>query len=128
MAFRKRKPGVVVDDSKTRLDGMIQIDNAQGVTVNYGSLANPLTKAEMKSAIQKLEDDISSYNQLLDEADTLLNGIVEKEAELNVLYTRVLKGAVAQFGPDSNEVEVLGGTRQSERKSPVRKNTDQPPA
>ncbi len=128
MAFRKRKPGVVVDDAKLRLDGMKGIDTANLITVNYGSVAQPLTQTDMTAQITLIEDDISDYNQMLENATVMLNKIQEAEKKLKVMYTRVLKGAIAQFGPDSSEVEVLGGTRTSERKKPVKKKTTPPVA
>ena len=125
MAFKKRKPGVVIDNAKLRLDGMKQIDIHLGLTVNYGSLANVLTKTEMSDKITDIEKNISDYNVMLEDATALLNEIVKGERQLDELYTRVLKGAVAQFGSNSDEVEVLGGTRISERKPPKKKT---PPA
>jgi hypothetical protein len=34
---------------------------------------------------------------------------------------RILSAVEAQYGPDSSEYEMVGGTRKSERKSPRRK-------
>ncbi len=120
MAFRNRRPGVVVDKASVRLDGMKQIDAALMTVVNYGSIANILTKTEVENQITGIMTLISDYNQLLETATTKLNTLKQKEQELQRMYTRVLKGAIAQFGVDSSEVEVLGGTRLSERKSPVK--------
>ena len=44
-----------------------------------------------------------------------------EESELNDWTRRVLSAVVAQYGPDSSEYEMVGGTRKSERKKPVRK-------
>lgn len=121
MGYRERKPGVIVDAAKIRLDGMKLIDNGMGTTINYGSVANPLTQADMTTQISLLESKVSEYNQLLEHATGLQNEITEGGAKLVKMYVRVLKGAVAQFGDDSSEMEVLGGTRASERKKPVKK-------
>ena len=126
MAFKNRKPGVVVDDAKVRLDGMKGIDIANTTTINYGSIIKPLTQTDMNAQITLIEKAISNYNQLLENATAMLNTIKEAEAKLDTMYTRVLKGAIAQFGPDSSEVEVLGGTRTSERKKPVKKPVIKP--
>jgi hypothetical protein len=40
---------------------------------------------------------------------------------------RVLSAVEAQFGPDSSEYEMVGGTRKSERKRPTRKGGASPP-
>ena len=121
MAFKNRKPGVVVDSAKVRLDGMRQIDKDLGATVNYGSVANSLTQNDVDTQIVAIEKQISEYNQLLEKATATLNNINTDEVKLDEMYMRILKGAVAQFGSNSNEVEVLGGTRFSERKPTVRK-------
>jgi hypothetical protein len=121
MGYRERKPGVVVDGAKVRLDGMKTIDTNLGATVNYGSPTDKITQAEMTDLISKVEDMISDYNQTLEKASDELNDLVDAEKKLKKMSLRVLKGAVAQFGDDSSQVEVLGGVRVSERKKPVRK-------
>ena len=44
-----------------------------------------------------------------------------EESELNDWNRRVLSAVEAQFGPDSSEYEMVGGTRKSERKKPSKK-------
>ena len=44
-----------------------------------------------------------------------------EESELNDWNRRVLSAVEAQYGPDSSEYEMVGGTRKSERKKGTRK-------
>ena len=46
-----------------------------------------------------------------------------EESELNDWNRRVLSAVEAQFGPDSSEYEMVGGTRKSERKKPSKKDS-----
>jgi hypothetical protein len=64
---------------------------------------------------------IAEYNGMLSRLDQLLNDLQADERELRTENARMLAGIGAQFGPDSSEYEQAGGTRQSERKRPVRK-------
>jgi hypothetical protein len=50
-----------------------------------------------------------------------------KEAELQDWNRRILSAVEAQFGPDSSEYEMVGGTRKSERKKPTRKPSGSTP-
>ena len=45
-----------------------------------------------------------------------------EESELNDWNRRVLSAVEAQFGPDSSEYEMVGGTRKSERKKPTKQS------
>lgn len=45
------------------------------------------------------------------------NNLVKEEVALRYLSTRILSSAIGKFGPDSNEVETLGGIRTSDSKT-----------
>ena len=115
MAFKKREKSATVDAAQTRLAAMKAIDQAQGAVVNYGTAKLPCTSTTVGAQSVKIEADIEKYNGLLAQADELGNSISQAEKVLNDDLSRVLMGARAQFGLDSNEVEQLGGTRKSER-------------
>ena len=55
--------------------------------------------------------------------DTARDNAVAKEWEFHNLMLRVKDQVIAQFGPDSNEVQALGLKKTSERKPPTRKKT-----
>ena len=52
------------------------------------------------------------------------NDLETAEIALRDKNKRALSAVEAQFGSDSSEYEQVGGTRQSERKRPVRKAKD----
>ena len=55
--------------------------------------------------------------------DTARDNAVAKEWAFHNLMLRVKDQVIAQFGPDSNEVQALGLKKTSERKSPQRKKS-----
>ena len=125
MAFRKKEKSNAVDAAQTRLAAMKEIDKAQGAPVNYGTDKEPCTAATLDLQIQAVLSNIEKYNGLLAQADEVGNLIEGGETGLNENSARVLLSAQGKFGRDSNEVEQLGGTRQSER---ARKTTTATPA
>jgi hypothetical protein len=64
---------------------------------------------------------MNDYNTKLEEADLIGNTIAESETVLSDMYTAILSGAKSRFGLDSDEVKILGGTRKSGRKKPLKK-------
>lgn len=121
MAFRKRKQPRIVSQSEVRLSAMEKIDETTGRTVDYGGAGRSLTQKEMDEQINLCEKSNNAYNKNLEAADKSLNEVLTAEEKLKAMYSEVLKGAVSEFGQDSSEVEMLGGTRKSERRRPVRK-------
>lgn len=108
MARAKRK-SAVLETARRRLAGLKSIKPAP----NYGPL---LTEAILKQKADALDARLSSYNQMLSEADTELNGIEADEDEMTDYNRRFLSATEGQYGPDSSEYEAMGGTRTSDRK------------
>lgn len=123
MSYRRKISEKTLDLAKTRYSAMEQIDVMQGREINYGGEQNPLNKAVFLRQISVLEDAIKEYNQFLEQADVKRNRVLEAKRNLALMHSGLLKGAVAEFGADADEVEMLGGTRISERKRPVRKKS-----
>ena len=65
--------------------------------------------------------DETSYNQDVAALDDKTNRLDTRESGLKDLSLRITAAVKAQFGPDSSEYELVGGTRRSDRKKPVRK-------
>ncbi len=55
------------------------------------------------------------------QADAQSNSLKEMERTISKIGVTILKGVVSKFGADADEVEMVGGTRRSDRKSPVHK-------
>ena len=122
MALRKRKTSRVIERAKKRLSAAEQIDIKHNTITEYSVGNNLLTKNEFTKKINECKTLINNYNTKLEEADLIGNEITESESELSDMYTAILAGAKSRFGLDSDEVKMLGGTRKSERKRPIRRN------
>jgi hypothetical protein len=123
MGFREKTKSPVVTKAESRLNGMQVIETNQGAAVNYSSEKEPLTAATMQQQIELVETTRTDYNKALKAADELSNAYDTEEQKLNDLCTKVLSGALAKFGDDSDEYEQLGGTRKSDRKKTVKKTS-----
>jgi hypothetical protein len=121
MAYKKCKESKIVTDAKKRAAGMKEVDTKQGSMQEYGSVAKPCNSTVIDEKIGEYDAIQEDLNKTLTEADDKSNQLKAVEKEIGSLYTRALSGAVSKFGEDSSEVEMLGGTRKSERKRPVRK-------
>jgi hypothetical protein len=111
---RLRRTSPVVETARQRLAGLKSINPAP----NFGP---GLTVAGFEAKATGVDTMLSEYNQKVAELDDLGNALDAAESELSDLNGRVLSATKAQYGPDSSEYEMVGGTRRSERKRPVRK-------
>jgi hypothetical protein len=80
-----------------------------------------LTKEAYEAEIDGYNDDQDSYNGDVAALDEKGNRLDAREQALADLNQRILAAVKAQFGPDSNEYELVGGVRRSDRKKPTRK-------
>ncbi|MBS1794363.1 MAG: hypothetical protein JSS81_10945 [Acidobacteria bacterium] len=95
--------------AQQRVDGMVSVDERL-------DLGNGVSVETVKAAIKRVTDGISEYNSLLAEADERSNDIDRDLKALVDLSARILSGTEFKFGRDSNEYEMVGGTRLSDRK------------
>jgi hypothetical protein len=112
MGFRKRS-SKVLETVQTRASNLASIDP----NLNLGG---DLTLTNFKARIDNLRNKLDAYNQTLALADQQGNEVAAAEKECTEYNRRMLSGIEAQHGPDSNEYEMAGGTRTSERKRPTR--------
>jgi hypothetical protein len=91
--------------------------NFVGATTTLGTLLPAAISADITAAAA-IETQIASLESQLTDArnkrDTLYDGLWQK-------LVRVRLGAKVQFGDDSSQYELFGGTRRSDRKSRTRK-------
>lgn len=114
MARRKLISVATLDKGKTRLDSIKSIDPVL-------DLGNGVTAAGYEAEITLLKNKISVYNTLLSTIDEKYNEYEAQNEVVRIWNERVLKGVSFKFGADSNEYEMAGGTRKSERKKPLKK-------
>jgi hypothetical protein len=111
MARAKRKSSVL-ETARQRLAGLKKITES-----DFGRGLNPTDYgADVTALTAKLDD----YNGLLAAIDEAQNDLEAMESALRDKNARILSAVEARFGSDSNEYEMVGGTRRSERKKPVR--------
>ncbi|MBZ0201474.1 MAG: hypothetical protein K8I03_00500 [Ignavibacteria bacterium] len=122
MALRKRKVSRIIERAKRRLEAASLIDSKHNSSIEYSGGDKLLTKKGFSDKILECENLINEYNAKLEEADSIGQRIAESEADLSDMHTAILAGAKSRFGLDSDEVKMLGGTRKSDRKKPLRKN------
>jgi hypothetical protein len=112
MARAKRKSSVL-DTARQRLAGLKKIDDS-----DFGTGLNP---ADYGASVTALTAKLDDYNGLLAAIDEAQNELGTMESALRDKNARILSAVEARFGSDSNEYEMVGGTRRSERKKPSKK-------
>src|SRR2546430_6124951 len=109
---RRTSPALVV--ARARLAGLNKINPAP----NLGPNLTPQAYQAVMDDTAAIED---SHSQLAAQMDDSSNRFDAQNDLLNDWNRRVLSAVEAQFGPDSSEYEMVGGTRKSERKKPSKK-------
>jgi len=106
-------PSDVIAQAQDVLAGWAQI----GPTVSFGTLTSAL-----------LTTDVSAYGPLDADINKLEKQLADKRNQRELLclaiwdkVKRVRASARGIYGDDSTQYELVGGTRLSDRKSPVRK-------
>lgn len=117
MAYRKKSIPEDVQKAQKRLDGLNSIEEDL-------DLGNGVSVATLKAAIKKVTDGISSFNQSLSQVDQKDNEVKFDIKSMNDLSSRALKGVEFKYGKNSDEYEMAGGTRPSDRKKSSKKNSD----
>jgi hypothetical protein len=112
---RLKRTSNVLEVARQRLAGLKAINPAPNLGPN-------LTATIYEATIDSVDTRLNSYNQKLADIDQDQNDLQAAEAELNELNRRILSGGEAQYGPDSSEYEMLGGTRTSDHQTPTRKS------
>jgi uncharacterized protein YukE len=109
---RLKKSSAILNKARRRMAGLRSIDAAL-------DMGNGLSVDAYNAKADALEKTVDAYNQLLSSLDEQLNIFQKEEKELAEMSDRMLKGVGSVYGLDSNEYEMAGGTRKSEKKRPV---------
>ncbi len=109
----KLYPTDVLEQAQTVMSAWTQIS----ATLAFGTLTSTVLAADITAATA-LEADMAKLEAQL----------TDKRNQRDALYTamwdkvkRVRSGVKANYGDDSSQYEMIGGTRLSERKAPTRK-------
>jgi hypothetical protein len=110
---RPKKKSVILPVVAKRLAGMKSINPRLDLGTGC-SVAN--IEAQIVDVRQKLED----YHALLSKVDAAANDLDNAEKLLVSLSNKILLGVAWKYGKESNEYEMVGGVRPSDRKRPRR--------
>ena len=110
---RKKKVSAHIEKAQQRLSALTAIDPAL-------DLGNGLTVRAYQAAVADAQTKLDGYNTLLSQVDEAYNNVLSAEKSIRDLSERMLAGVASKYGKDSNEYEMAGGVRKSERKRPVR--------
>ncbi len=108
---RRKKQSATLNKAQKRLAGLKSIDPKV-------DLGNGLTVAAYEKEITEFRQKVEAYNTLLSKVDDAANNVQSLEKELSVAAENVLLAVKLKYGKDSSEYEMVGGTRQSERRRP----------
>ncbi|MGB3768431.1 MAG: hypothetical protein WA947_17885 [Phormidesmis sp.] len=113
---RQKRGSRTLDKAQRRLSSVRSIDAKL-------ALDGGITAADYEKRIVELRTQIDAYNTTLSTVDELYNKIKLTEQQLSDYSERVLIGVAAKYGKNSNQYEMAGGVKKSERKRPARKLT-----
>lgn len=109
MSRRKKKRSLTIDKAQSRQASLLSIASE----LNFG---NDLTTTAYGQLLAETKEALQVYNTLLSEIDRAYNGFQSLEKSLADMTDRMLTGVATQFGKNSDEYEMAGGTRKSERR------------
>ena len=111
---RLKRGSNVLETARQRLSGLKSITPKP----NFGPA---LDLDQYEQEVNTYTANLDKYNETLSLLDGLQNNLVAEEARIRDKNKRMLAATGALYGPDSNEYEIVGGTRTSERKRTTRK-------
>ena len=110
---RKKRTSKALEIARHRLAGLKQINPKP-------TLGSKVTVEIFETAVNDYTAAQDAYNGELAQLDERTNLLDARERDLADLSQRVLAAVRGEYGPDSNEFELVGGTRRSDRKRAVR--------
>ena len=114
MARLKRTSSRTLEKARHILAGLKQITPKP----EFGA---ELTEARFEAEIDGYTHDLEAFNGALAEVDDQQNRLGDREQRLNDFSQRIQAAVKALYGPDSSELEVIGGVRRSDRRRRTRK-------
>lgn len=107
MARLKKRRSRSIETASFRSNALSNIDE----NIDFG---RGLTSASYQELVEEAQDQLHRYNAMLSNVDKQRNLLKTTEKQLNDANERVFSGIITQFGRDSNEYEMIGGTRKSD--------------
>jgi len=119
MARRRKQATAEMRDLRQNIASMETVDEEFDA-------GNGVTLAAAKTLLAKGDNEMKDFNKTIASADDKDNIFKDTNKEIRAFNKKILPAGGLKYGTDSSEYEVLGGTRDSERKKPVRKPKDKP--
>lgn len=98
-----------------------RISGIQSIQANL-DLGNGITVSGYQYTIDTLRQKLKNYNELLSLVDQAANAVNAAELDARDYSERILLGVATRYGKNSDEYEMAGGVRKSERKRPTRRD------
>ena len=111
---RQKRSSRILDRAQRRSAGMQSIDDKL-------DLGPGMTMELYIQNIDNLRTRLNAYNKTLSYVDELQNEVDKAERLLAIHSEQMLLGVAARYGKDSNEYEMAGGVKKSDRKRPTRR-------
>ncbi|MFN6570725.1 hypothetical protein [Dendronalium sp. ChiSLP03b] len=105
---RQKRTSRVMEKAEFRSAGLKAID----LNMDFGDNCN---LQNLTQSIEQLRTMIDAYNTALAAIDSSKTKIDEMEKSLSNLSDKLLRGVAFKYGRNSNEYEIAGGVRESER-------------
>ena len=114
MARRMKRETKDMRDLRQKIAGMKAIDKSFDA-------GNGVTLITAEALLLDSDSALEATNQAVAAADDKDNILNAKNKLVRAFNKKILPAGGLKYGTDSSEYELLGGTRESERKKPVRK-------
>ncbi|MDZ8262852.1 hypothetical protein [Nostoc sp. ChiQUE01b] len=108
MTQRKRN-SIALTKAERRIEGMQTIN----LQLDFG---NGFSIATYNTKVLELREKLAAYNQARTMVDKTQNALVNAERDLNDYSEQMLLSVASRYGKNSDEYEMAGGTRKSDRK------------
>ncbi|MBC7823180.1 MAG: hypothetical protein H7126_04785 [Candidatus Parcubacteria bacterium] len=123
---RLQRTSRILDKGQLRIFKLRAVDSK----MDFGSDRNLATLSQQ---IEQLQTKLNDYNTTIAKLDATKLEIDEMERRMGDLLDQLMNGVSAQYGNDSREYEMAGGTRKSDRvrrsaETRVKNNGVKPPS
>ena len=119
--MKRKRTSEIIQQAESRAAALRPIEGK----LDFGK---SLSLAVFIAKIGGAREHLAKLNAAKAETEAARVALNDAEAELKDLSGRILKAVLAQFGPNSEEYAMVGGTRTSDRKRPARRGNDSAPA
>ncbi|MEH2287981.1 hypothetical protein [Nostoc sp.] len=105
---RKKRTSRILEKAELRTAALKAVD----ANMDFG---DDCDLQNLTQSIEQLRSMLDAYNSALAVVDSNKSKIDQMEKSLNNLSDKLLRGVAFKYGKNSNEYEIAGGVRDSER-------------